>query len=169
MEMSKVPKRKNNRLSFYDYDSAGAYFITICTQNRKCILSRIVGDDALGVPKLQLTDLGKIVEKYILSGNQMERVSVEKYVIMPNHIHILLNVEMDRSGTPRASSPTMAVVPRFVAVFKRLVHWEAEEKIFQRSYHDHVIRNQQDYLKIWEYIGNNPKQWELDCFYMEEA
>ena len=163
-----LPKRKPNRLSNYDYDSAGAYFITICTKDRKCILSEIVGDAALGVPKLQLTNLGAIVEKYVLSGNQMERVTVAKYVIMPNHVHILLCVDMDTSGTPRATSPTSAVVPRFVSALKRLINREIDENIFQRSYHDHIIRNQVDYLKIWEYIDNNPKQWELDCFYLEE-
>ena len=132
------------------------------------MLSRIVGDDALGVPKNLLTDMGKIVEKYIRSGNRMERVTVEKYVIMPNHIHILMIVDMDVSGTPRASSPTTAVIPRFVASLKRLSNQEIGENIFQRSYHDHVVRGEQDYLKIWEYIENNPKQWELDCFYVKE-
>ena len=163
-----LPKRKPNRLYFYDYDKEGAYFLTICTQDRRCLLSRIVGDDALGVPKNLLTDMGKIVEKYICSGNRMERVRVEKYVIMPNHIHILMIVDMDVSGTPRASSPTTAVIPRFVASLKRFSNQKIGENIFQRSYHDHVIRGEQDYLKIWEYIENNPKQWELDCFYVKE-
>ena len=162
-----LPKRKPNRLSSYDYDREGAYFITICTQDRKCLLSHIVGDDALGVPKNELTDLGRIVEKYILSGNRMDRLTVEKYVVMPNHIHVLLTVNMN-NGTPRASSPTTAIIPRFVASLKRFSNQEIGENIFQRSYHDHVIRNQQDYLKIWEYIDNNPKQWELDCFYVKE-
>ena len=166
--MTEKPVRKNNRLSFFDYDSAGVYFITVCTQDRKCILSRIVGDGALGVPCVQLTQKGKIVERYILSGNKMERITVDKYVIMPNHVHIILKVDMDRSGTPRASSPTMAVIPRYVAAFKRLTHQQIGEKIFQRSYHDHVIRGEKDYLKIWEYMENNPKQWELDCLFSEE-
>ena len=163
-----LPKRKPNRLSSYDYDREGTYFLTICTQDRKCLLSKIVGGGALDAPQNQLTDIGKIVEKYIRSGNQMDRVRVEKYVIMPNHIHILLMVEMDTSGTPRASSPTMAVVPRFISAFKRLTNKEIGKDIFQRSYHDHVIRDKMDYLKIWEYIDNNPKQWELDCFYVKE-
>ena len=163
-----LPKRKPNRLSSYDYDREGAYFLTICTQDRQCLLSKIVGGGALDAPQNQLTDIGKIVEKYIRSGNQMDRVRVEKYVIMPNHVHILLMVEMDTSGTPRASSPTMAVVPRFVSAFKRLTNKEIGKDIFQRSYHDHVIRDKMDYLKIWEYIDNNPKQWELDCFYVKE-
>jgi len=166
--MMNLPNRKNNRLINYNYDSAGAYFLTICTKEKQCILSHIVGDDALGVPENQLTKMGKIVEKYILSGNNMDRVRVDKYVIMPNHIHIIMFVDMDTSGTPRASSPTNAVVPRFVAALKRLVNKETKQNIFQRSYHDHVIRGEQDYLKIWEYIDNNPQKWMLDCFYVEE-
>ena len=163
-----LPKRKPNRLSSYDYDQEGVYFITICTKDRKCLLSSIVGDDALGVPKNQLTDTGKVVEKYILSGNQMDRIRVEKYVIMPNHIHLLLMVDRNAGGTPGAASPTKAIIPRFVAVLKRLIHKELECDLFQRSYHDHIIRGKQDYLKIWEYVDNNPKQWELDCFYVKE-
>ena len=70
------------------------------------------------------------------------------------------------SGTPRASSPTTAVIPRFVASLKRFSNQEIGENIFQRSYHDHVIRGEQDYLKIWEYIDTNPLKWELDCFFV---
>lgn len=163
------PKRKNNRLSTFDYNSPGVYFLTICTKDRKCILSRIVGDDALGVPQNQLTIFGKIVEKYIISSNQMGGLKVDKYVIMPNHIHILLQVDMETDGPPRASASTMAAVPKFISVMKRLVNKEIGRNIFQRSYHDHIIRSRQDYLKIWEYMENNPKQWELDCFYMKES
>lgn len=142
--MIELPKRKINRLPGYDYDTGGMYFITICTKDKKCILSRIVGDDAPGVPHNNLTELGQVVKKYILSGNRMERVSVEKFVIMPNHIHILLTVDM--GGTPRASSPTMAVIPRFVAALERFVNQEVGSNLFQRSYHDHIIRGHQDYF-----------------------
>ena len=71
-------------------------------------------------------------------------------------------------GASRAPSPTNAVIPRFVSALKRFCHRELGEQIFQRSYHDHIIRNRQDSLKILEYIKNNPKQWEEDCFYMKE-
>jgi REP element-mobilizing transposase RayT len=162
-------KRKPNRLASYDYNQAGAYFITICTQDRKCILSRIVGGGVLDAPDNLLTDVGKIVEKNILSGKYVERVSVTKYVIMPNHIHLLLVVGANTSGTSKAPSPTNALIPHFISTFKRFCHRESGERIFQRSYHDHIIRNEQDYLKIWEYIENNPKQWELDCFYVKEG
>ena len=164
-----LPKRKPNRLKKFDYDKEGAYFITICTQDRKCLLSRIVGGGALDAPNNLLTIFGEIVEKYILSGNRIERVTVANYVIMPNHVHLLLMVDRNTSGTSRAPSPTNAVIPHFVSTFKRFCHSKMGMKIFQRSYHDHVIRNEQDYLKIWEYIENNPKQWELDCFYVKEG
>ena len=163
-----LPKRKPNRLSSYDYNREGAYFITICTKDRKCLLSEIVGDAAPGVPDNHLTEIGNIVDKYILSGNQMERITVVKYVIMPNHIHLLLTVDMDHSGTPRAASPTKAIIPRFVAALKRLTNQELGYDLFQRSYHDHIIRGQQDYLKIWNYIEGNPSKWEEDCFYVKE-
>ena len=162
-----LPKRKQNRLKDYDYDSAGAYFITVCTQDRKCLLSHIVGGGAFDAPENQLTSMGKIVEKYIQSGNHIDRVTVEKYVIMPNHVHLLLIVDMV-DGTSRAPSSTNAVIPHFMSTFKRFCHRDIGQKIFQRSYHDHVVRDRQDYLKIWEYIDDNPKQWELDCFYVKE-
>ena len=85
--MMELPKRKPNRLKTYNYSSDGAYFITICTQDKKCLLSKIVGGGALDAPKNILTDAGKIVEKHILS--EICRVTVNKYVIMPNHIDYL--------------------------------------------------------------------------------
>ena len=152
----------------YDYDREGTYFITICTQDRKCLLSHIVGGGAFDAPENQLTSMGIIMEKYIQSGNQIDRITVENYVIMPNHIHLLLRVYRNDGGTSRAPSPTNAVIPHFISTLKRFCHREIGEGIFQRSYHDHIVRGEKDYLKIWEYIDNNPKQWELDCFYVKE-
>ena len=180
-----LPKRKPNRLRGYDYDRPGAYFITFCTQNRRCVLSRIVGGGAHDAPRVELTELGKIVDKYIRSGNRMEHISVDKYVIMPNHVHILLSVtgtDCERApngtsrapcgtsrapcGTSRAPSPTNQLVPRFVSTLKRFCHAEMGQKLFQRSFHDHVIRNEADYREIWQYIDGNPGKWEEDKFYI---
>ena len=163
-----LPKRKPTRLPEFDYCTPGAYFITICTQEKRCILASIVGGGALDAPQVRLTQTGQIVEKHILSGNKIPNIIVDKYVIMPNHIHLLLMVT-EVNGTSKAPSPTNATIPHFVSTFKRFCHRDAGIKIFQRSYHDHVIRGDADYLKIWEYIENNPKQWELDCFYVEEV
>ncbi len=95
MSESKLPKRKNIRLKGYDYSNEGCYFITICTENRKNLLSSVVGGDDLGAPKeIILKPYGKIAEKYILSMEQAyDAISVENYIIMPNHIHLLILID----------------------------------------------------------------------------
>ena len=96
-----LPKRKASRLPEYDYSTPGAYFVTICTHNRQCILSDIiVGADAPGGPQPRLTDAGRVVEQYILSTERIPGFYVEKYVIMPNHVHLILRLE---GGPPSAS------------------------------------------------------------------
>ena len=99
-----LPKRKHTRLKGYDYSTPGAYFITICTKDKKCLLSDvIVGDDAYIVPKNILTKCGQIADKYINNINIIySNAKVEKYIIMPNHIHMIISL----SGTMWASSPT---------------------------------------------------------------
>ena len=168
--MNDFPKRKPNRLKNFDYSSCCAYFITICVQNKECLLSKIVGDSAFDAPKNILTEYGEIIEKNIISGNKIPNICVENYVIMPNHIHMILRIENDNDdyGTSRVTSPTNQVIPRFISTFKRFCHSQIGFKIFQRSYHDHVIRNDKEYLKIWNYIENNPLKWNEDCFFIIE-
>ncbi len=179
--MSALPDRKPMRAKYADYSHSGAYFLTICTQDRKKLLSTVqipptpVGDGALDVPPAPqntpcvcLTPMGRIVEKYILSTNRMPGVTVDRYVIMPDHVHIIIFVRSDPgekpknddgSGTSRAPSPTNATVPRVISSLKRLCHAELGEVIFQRSYMDHIIRNQQDYESKANYIEENPLRW----------
>ncbi len=167
-----LPKRKSTRLPYFDYSQGGAYFLTLCMQDRKKILSTVertekpVGDDAHGVPRIQLTRIGKIVEKYILSTNNVKGVSVGDFVIMPNHIHLILFIDED--GTPRASSPTRqtSVVSNCVSTLKRFVNKEVGENIFQRSFYDRVIRNRDEYMEICNYITLNPENWENDELYI---
>ena len=145
------PERKPNRLSEYDYSTGGAYFVTICTQDRKKILSTIVGDDAHIVP----TPYGEVVEKYIRNVPE-----IEKYVIMPDHIHMIVRLD---NGSMWASTPTNPNknVSNIVRSLKILTTKEIGCSIFQRSYYDHVIRNRQDYDETWQYIENNPRKWFL--------
>ena len=166
--MSDRPVRKYIRLENFDYDSDGAYFITICTVNKECILSTIVGGGAFDAPQNILTEYGKIVEKYIISSNNIPNVSIDNYVIMPNHIHILLTINnKDRkTGTPKATSPTNKTIPHFVSTLKRFSNRDIGFDIFQRSYHDRVIRSKAEYMKIWEYIENNPVKWQDDCYFV---
>ncbi len=163
-----LPERKPNRLPNFDYSTPGAYFITICTKNRRCILCEIVGGGALDAPHTNLSKLGQTIHRYILSGNNIHGLTVDKFVIMPNHIHLILLIgSRPVSGTSWAPSPTNAAIPHFVSTLKRFCNRDIGENIFQRSYHDHIIRNEADYLKIWEYIDNNPARWKDDCFYEE--
>ena len=153
------------------YDLFGAYFLTICTKQKKCLLSEIVGDGALDVPQPTLTNIGKILEKHLLSANEMKRVTVDHYVIMPNHLHVIVLVsetEENEGGTSRAPSPTNEIVPRFVSVLKRLCNKEIGENIFQRSYHDHIIRDRRDYEEHVKYIGENPMRWRFDELFVQE-
>ncbi|MBE7035561.1 MAG: hypothetical protein E7402_05575 [Ruminococcaceae bacterium] len=162
MNTENLPKRKPTRLKGYDYGAPGAYFITICTQDRKELLSKIiVGDDAYIVPQNNLSKIGLICDKYINNiTNKYEDVTVDKYVIMPNHIHLLIFLH----GTMKASSPTKNI-ETIIRSFKTMVTKEMGNSIWQRSYHDHIIRGEKEYRKIWEYIDTNPIKWESDCFY----
>ena len=144
-----LPQRKKIRVGEYDYSQCGAYFVTICTQNRRPILSNIVGDDAHIVPKRY----GQIAEKYLKNAAE-----IEKYVIMPDHIHMLIRLE--EQGAEKRS-PQASRIASIVRSIKTLTTKEIGEPIFQRSYYDHVIRNQRDYNEIWEYIENNPRKWML--------
>ena len=167
--MDKTLNRKTTRLPGYDYNTAGAYFLTICTENRKCFLSRIVGTGLLDGPKVVLLPFGKIVEKYISQLNDFyDDVSVESYVIMPNHIHILLYVR--EQGPSRTPVPTLqnSVVSRFVSTLKRFCNKECGENIWQYRFYDHIIRDQRDFDEHLKYIYENPFGWQKDELYTEE-
>ena len=119
------PTRKHPRLKEYDYGQDGAYFITFCTQHKRCLLSRVVGAGAFDGPRVELTPYGKITEKYILSGNGVGGVFVDRYVIMPNHVHMILNVQDAGNGGPsRAPAPTNQKIPHFISTLKRFCHRE---------------------------------------------
>lgn len=162
-------KRKQTRLDNYDYGQEGAYFITICTQNRKRILSNIiVGTGVLDCPKIELLNHGRIADRYINQLNDFyDNISVDKYVIMPDHIHFILSVKNGQSGTPVPTDKTKKInnknstVSKFVSTFKRFCNKEYGENIWQQRYYDHIIRNQKDYNEIFEYIENNARKWKM--------
>ena len=156
--------RKPTRLQEYDYSEKGAYFITICTKDKQKLFGHIVGGGAFDAPKIVLSPQGEIVEKYILSTNNIPNLKVDKYVIMPNHIHLLLSIE-NFNGTSWALSPTNNKISLAISTLKRFVNKDVGCNVFQRSFYDHVIRNQIDYNEIWEYIENNPAKWLEDKFY----
>ena len=165
-----LPQRKSTRLKNFDYSFSGAYFITICTENRQQILSSIVGGDVPDAPKnVELSTYGKIAEKYIKQLNDFyDDVKVDRYVIMPNHIHIMLFVL--QNGASRTSPPTKqhATVSQFVSTFKRFCNKEYGGNIWQRYFYDHVIRNREDYEEHIKYIYENPIRWYYDKLFPNE-
>ena len=161
-----LPKRKPNRLPYFDYSTPGAYFITICTANREKVFWQRVGADIIRLENVPLSAVGKIVEQGIQNiQSHYASVIVEKYCIMPDHIHLILSIQTDVDGR-MISAPTISTV---VGSLKRWVSRQAGQAIWQKSFYDHGIRNQQDYLQIWEYIENNPARWKEDCFYEEKG
>ena len=104
--MCDAPKRKPARLAEYDYSAPGAYFVTICTHEKRCILSEIVlGNTDLDAPRVHLTEYGTIAEQTLLEIDRTyDHISIDKYVIMPNHVHFIVSVT--ESGTSRTPSPT---------------------------------------------------------------
>ena len=132
--------------------------MTICTQNRKNILSKIVGE---GSPLPQLSLYGEIVEKWIRKiPEKYPKISVDRYVIMPNHIHILLSiVKDDGRGDPSPTVDTMIGWLKYNATKEiNKIRGSAGEKIFQRSFFDHIVRNRDDYYEICKYIYENPRR-----------
>ena len=146
-----LPKRKPTRIPNYDYSLPNYYFITICTHDKKCIF---------GKPG-EMNVFGRYAEENLLNiPIQNPEIRVDKYVIMPNHIHVILVLS---ENSPK-NIPT--VIGQFkMSVTKRIREMKPGMEVWQRSFHDHIIRNQSGYEKIWTYIENNPQKWEEDCFY----
>lgn len=157
-----LPKRKTNRLKNYDYSQNGGYFITFCTKDRAPILSRIVvGKAALRLPRVELTEYGRITETYIQNIPMVyPHILVENYVIMPNHVHLLLLVG---DGGQGAARPTISGVVRSV---KALVRKETGKSLFQSSFYDRLIRDEADFLLHWDYIASNPGKWVEDEYHL---
>lgn len=162
------PQRRPTRLKGYDYSTPGAYFITICTKDRKRTLSDIAVGEGLAPPETHLTAIGRTAEAQLLAiEKRFPSVSIRKYVIMPNHIHLLLVLE-ERAGGASPSPTVPDVIGAFKSVTTRLCRTHGfQGPVFQRSFHDHVIRGEADYREIWEYIDGNPARWREDCFYTE--
>ena len=105
-----LPKRKELRLKQFNYSSAGTYFVTICIKDRKRILSNIVKSADGADPKTVLTEIGKIVEKNLLSSENIPGVKIDRYVIMPDHIHAIIYLYpmegLEGNGSSKAPTPT---------------------------------------------------------------
>ena len=142
--------RKNPRLKRYDYATPNYYFVTICTWDKTCMFGEAG----------RLNFIGRIAEEGLLKIPQhFSCVELDKYVVMPNHIHAILIL---REGADNLS----VIIGQYKSYVTRKVREQLpDQKVWQTSFHDHVIRDQNSYEKIWLYIESNPANWQKDCFF----
>lgn len=157
--MNKLPKRKTIRIKDYDYSNPGAYFITICTAKREMLFWNNVGADIIRPQNIQLSRIGKIAEQGILQiETHYENVFVDKYCIMPDHVHLILQIKANENGQKLSNT----TIPTIIGSLKRWVSKQVGKPLWQKSFFDHGIRNQQDYDEIWKYIDDNPLKYILE-------
>ena len=130
--------------------------MTVCTKDRKPVFWEDVAADTIRQDTQLLSGIGRIAEQAV---NQIPQyypgVAVDKYAIMPDHIHAILRIETDSQGQ-KVSNATISTV---VGQMKRWVTKRIGMSVWQKSFIDRVIRNEQEYLAIWEYIDNNPRKF----------
>ena len=162
--MNELPKRKPIRIKDYDYSTPGAYFITVCTVNREKLFWSDRGGELCSPADVPLSDIGIIVENEIRKLNRVyDAVRVDQYCIMPDHVHFILSINTDETGRTQFA-PTIS---RVMKQFKGSITKQVGRPIWQKSFYDHGIRNQQDYDETWEYIANNPRKWAITRHILE--
>ncbi len=173
-----LPKRKKIRLKGYDYSQNGAYFITICTENR----ANLFGEIKNGV--MLCSECGKIAFEEIANTNKLRGnngIQIQKYIIMPNHIHMIIEIVGSRRAVTENpqpaefAKPTKQSISTIIRAYKSTVTKRLHEldghgtpcpyKIWQSRFYDHIIRDEQEYHNIWNYIDTNPLKWEQDCLH----
>ena len=173
MTMRELPVRKHPRLKGFDYSQCGSYYVTFCVIDRWELLGRVVvaGPGFHAQPVVELTDIGIEVQKTIeYIRNKDKYVDIPKYVVMPDHVHMIVVL-----GTPAVGDGTPSVgdgTPTLQSVVGRIKSYTAKiwcemggtkfQTFWQRSFHDRIIRNEAEYQRIWHYIDKNPARWYED-------
>lgn len=178
-----IHHRRSVRLKGYDYSSKGMYFITICTQNRENLFGEIVDNEMI------LNVAGEMVKRWYLElKNKYTNLYCDVNVIMPNHFHCILEILGTNVGADLRVCPDMnqchvvkgehtgSPLPQIIQWFKtmttngyiKMVKQNLlpcfHKRIWQRNYHEHIIRNEQEYIRIVDYIENNPRLWKDDRY-----
>jgi REP element-mobilizing transposase RayT len=155
--------RRSIRLKGYDYSQAGAYFLTICTQHRKCLFGEIIDGE------VHLNPAGQIIsDSWEWLATQYPYVDLDAWVIMPNHLHGIVVIS-DQGGSRTALTEKRKPIGRLVGAFKTVstkrineFHKTPAMKLWQRNYWEHIVRNASELNRLREYIRNNPAKWALD-------
>jgi putative transposase len=184
-----IHHRRSIRLKGYDYSQNGAYFITLCTQDRKSIFGNIVNGE------MQLSPFGIIARDEWLKTSEMRKnIEMDEFVVMPNHFHGIIVID-DLLGTgtedlgtgtvhraptiEQFGKPTSNTIPTIIRGYKSAVTkkintfqinagaYNMPERIWQKNYYEHVIRNEASLGRIREYILSNPLNWKQDDYYLD--
>lgn len=165
-----IYRRKSLRLKGYNYKQAGAYFVSICTLNRACLFGNIISEEMV------LNDAGRIVaDEWIKTVEIRNNIELDEWVVMPNHFHGILVINECRGTARRAPTveqfgkPVPGSIPTIIRSFKSAVTKRINElrnspgeKVWQRNYYEHIIRDENELNRMREYITNNPLKWEFD-------
>ena len=150
-----LPARKRLRLKGYDYSQPGSYFVTVCTLDKKCTLGKVcVGPDALIGPRVHLTALGEKLNQVIAETPKAYPNVDVQYIIMPNHFHAVFVLR--GNGPMGSSGPTLGMIVRGIKM--GVTRW-AGYSVWQDGYYEHIIRNDEDCLRVLAYMRNNPARW----------
>ena len=163
--------RRSIRLRNYDYSQVGAYFITVCTWNKECLLGSIENGE------ITLNEYGMIVEKeWLMTEKMRSNIRMDKYIVMPNHFHGIIIINTNCRGTlQRAPTkeqfgrPISNSIPTIIRLFKSTTTKQINQirntpgiPLWQRNYYEHIIRNEKALENIRRYIEVNPLLWVFD-------
>ena len=157
-----------NRMMKFDYKKNNIYFITICVKNNICCLSTINNPINYSKRKLQLTHFGQIVKNQIEQIKvQYEHIHIHNYVVMPNHIHLIIELDEENRMQQKTRTKSISVVLSSFKITVRKLIREHDFPTFswQRINHQHIIQDYDAYIGISEYIATNQQNWEQDPFY----
>ena len=178
-----IHHRRSIRLKHYNYSQSGAYFITICIQKRLCLFGHIVNDFMI------LSEAGKMIsEQWEKLTSRFNEILLDEYIIMPNHFHGIVMIENQKEDRfSRAAyinrairSPYNSILSGMIRIFKSITthhyihgvknnNWRPfDGKLWQRNYHEHIIRNEMAFQKIREYTKNNPYTWKKDSLFSND-
>ncbi len=165
-----IHRRRSIRLKRYDYSRAGAYFVTVVTQSRVCCFGDVVGEE------MRWNDAGQMACRVWESlPLRFPGVEMDYFVVMPNHLHGIITMrDSPRNAGDRATTRVAPTLGRIVGAYKSLTtleyirgvktrNWPPfERRLWQRNYHEHIIRDDESLCSIRRYIADNPAQWRYD-------